>query len=244
MAGGWFVVRAGFRLPSKGRAVVGAALGLVLATWLANLLSHWILPPVSFWISALIVLAAGLGLHWRSGGREAFVDDLRPWLLGAAIVLAAIVLHRQRCRSSTTETRSLMAGRTCRAAEPNFLFPTLWQLFERWSCAWQPVVGAFTASGTPGAGRHSRRLAAASRKWVRDLDRGVIFLASGAGCCSSRGLYGQAKTPPVGSAAQSAHLALLRSLWAVEGGATRCPLRSSTAFPAVRALYQTGLADN
>src|SRR4030067_1076872 len=44
-AGGWFLVRAGFRLSSKDRVVVGAGLGLTLAAWLGNLLSPLAAPP-------------------------------------------------------------------------------------------------------------------------------------------------------------------------------------------------------
>src|SRR3989304_4926823 len=86
-AGGWFLVRAGFRLSSKDRVLVGAALGLSLTTWLANLLSHWIEPPVSFWLSAGLLVAVGAGLWWgQSDRRLRLRQELGPWLLFVAVL--------------------------------------------------------------------------------------------------------------------------------------------------------------
>ena len=87
-AGGWFLVRAGFRLSSKDRVVVGAGLGLTLATWLANLLSRWIVPPVSFWLSAGLLVVVGAGLWWRQPDRRLRLgQELRPWLLIVAVLV-------------------------------------------------------------------------------------------------------------------------------------------------------------
>jgi hypothetical protein len=90
VAGGWLLVRAGFRLPPADHALVGAALGLSLVVWLANALSRWIAPPLSFWISALIPLAGGLALSSRTEDREASRSRSRqPWLLLAAVLALA-----------------------------------------------------------------------------------------------------------------------------------------------------------
>src|SRR4030067_1672632 len=81
-AGGWFLVRAGFHLSSKDRVVVGAGLGLTLATWLANLLSRWIAPPVSFWLSAGLLGVVGGGLWGGPAGRRVRLrPEVRPGLL-------------------------------------------------------------------------------------------------------------------------------------------------------------------
>jgi len=89
-AGGWFLVRAGFRLSPKDRVIVGAGLGLSLATWLANLLSHWIEPPVSFWLSAGLLVAVGVGLWWGQPDRRLRLgEELRPWLLFVAVLFVA-----------------------------------------------------------------------------------------------------------------------------------------------------------
>ena len=58
--GGWLIVSGVFRLGRRENAVVGFALGLVVEIWLANLLSHLAPIPLSFWLSAVLVLLAGI----------------------------------------------------------------------------------------------------------------------------------------------------------------------------------------
>jgi hypothetical protein len=92
MGAGWFLVRAGFRVPPRERVLVGAGLGLALGTWLANLLARWIDPPLAFWLSAVTLLVAGLGLWLRNADRRLDLRaEWRPWLLFAAVLALAYV---------------------------------------------------------------------------------------------------------------------------------------------------------
>jgi hypothetical protein len=123
----------GFQLPSKGRAVVGAALGLSLATWLTNVLSHWILPPTSFWLSALILLAVGLALLWRGSiGAANLLEDLRPWSLTVVILAAAFIFFRIGSGLTVFDDRKNLSLISLMATgeipphfymNPDFLFP-------------------------------------------------------------------------------------------------------------------------
>jgi len=93
--GGWFLVRAGFGLPAKGRAILGSALGISLTTWLANLFAHLLQPPLSFWLAAGIVLVSGVVMLWRSRrGWAGLAEDFQPWLLWAAVLGMALVFFR------------------------------------------------------------------------------------------------------------------------------------------------------
>lgn len=92
MGAGWFLVRAGFRVASRERILAGAGLGLALAIWLSNLLAHWIDPPLSFWLSAAILLVAGLGVWLQGTDRRLDLrGDLRPWLLLVAVLALAFL---------------------------------------------------------------------------------------------------------------------------------------------------------
>lgn len=58
-AGGWMLAASLFRLRRSETAMVGFGIGLVLQTWLANLLGHWMPVLFAFWFSSGLVLLAG-----------------------------------------------------------------------------------------------------------------------------------------------------------------------------------------
>jgi hypothetical protein len=88
--GGWLVATHAFKLNKGERLIVGLGLGIVLYTWLANLLGHWLSADATFYGAALVVLVAGLAFaSRRKQGAWFNREDLRvwPWLLmGLALI--------------------------------------------------------------------------------------------------------------------------------------------------------------
>lgn len=71
--GGWLLASHAFRLERRERLIVGFGLGLVLYTFLANLLGHFLSPVLTFALPGLLVLLLGLA----AGARR---ETGRPWL--------------------------------------------------------------------------------------------------------------------------------------------------------------------
>lgn len=94
LAAGWALVRAGFDVSAGDRPLVGGALGLVLASWLANVFAHWLEPPAAFWLAAL-ALAAAAALAYRSRpDRAAERLGTNALVLLAVVVLLALLFAR------------------------------------------------------------------------------------------------------------------------------------------------------
>lgn len=89
LLGGWFLARRAFDLPENEQTLLGFALGLVAGNWLANILTQFIAMPYSLWISAIIILAAGVvacwPLHLRTLPGTALAS-LGKWLVFSGIV--------------------------------------------------------------------------------------------------------------------------------------------------------------
>ena len=62
--GGWLLTPAIFRLRKGETAMVGVGIGLVLETWLANLLAHCVPIAGASWLSAVLICASGVAA-WR-----------------------------------------------------------------------------------------------------------------------------------------------------------------------------------
>lgn len=58
--GGMMLIRAVFKLQKHAYMIVGVGAGLLIESWIANLLGHFLEPLLAFWLSALIVFIAGL----------------------------------------------------------------------------------------------------------------------------------------------------------------------------------------
>ena len=58
-AGGWMLAASLFRLRRPETGLVGFGIGLVLQTWLANLLARGLPILITFWLAAALVLVAG-----------------------------------------------------------------------------------------------------------------------------------------------------------------------------------------
>lgn len=65
MLGGHLIAHQVFRL-RRDRLIVGLSLGLLLQLWVSNLMAYALPVPYSFWAGALLVLAFGLALAWKS----------------------------------------------------------------------------------------------------------------------------------------------------------------------------------
>lgn len=91
-AGGWLLAAAFFHLRCSEVAIVGVGMGLILETWLANLLAHALPIDVAFWLAAFFVFAAGASsaLLFRRGLRSEV--SWRQWcLLGALTLLFTLI---------------------------------------------------------------------------------------------------------------------------------------------------------
>lgn len=81
---GWLLATHAFRLQARERLIAGLGLGVVLYTWAANLLGHWLSPELTFILPALILLLVSLLFGWRREERPWLNrEDLKvwPWLL-------------------------------------------------------------------------------------------------------------------------------------------------------------------
>jgi hypothetical protein len=79
-AGGWMLAASLFRLRRVETAMVGFGIGLVLQTWLANLLARGVPILITFWLAAALVLLAG-GVSVFAFRRELRFDvSLSQWL--------------------------------------------------------------------------------------------------------------------------------------------------------------------
>ena len=242
-AGGWLLVRAGFRVSDGDRPLVGAALGVALSTWLANLVGRWMDPPLAFWMAAVTLVAAG-ALTWRGRRHEpARRMDGRSLLLLAVVLGLAILFFRMGRGLAIFDDRKNLSLISLMAAgeipprfymNPDFFFAYhyAFQLFGAvvmrigslfpWS-AFDLAKGIAAALVVGLSVLWGRR---ATGKWGWGIWMGgVILFASG-----SRWLLLFLPTQFVsaasqtltlwGSAAQTAPTldAALRSAWVIEGG--------------------------
>jgi hypothetical protein len=61
-AGGWLITAGAFRLRLSEDPIVGFAAGIVVSTWLANLLGHFLPVAAAFWLACALTVLIGLGL--------------------------------------------------------------------------------------------------------------------------------------------------------------------------------------
>jgi hypothetical protein len=106
--GGWALVRSGFDLTPGDRPLTGAALGLVLATWGANVLGRWIDPPLAFWLAAVaLAVAGGVALWTRRHAVGGRADSRSLALLVVVLVLAYLFFRMGRGLAIFDERKNL-----------------------------------------------------------------------------------------------------------------------------------------
>jgi len=88
-AGGYLLAASLFRLRRAETAMIGLGFGLVLQTWLANLLAHVLPVDAAFWLSSDLVLLGGLIAQFtvRRSLRFVFSFSISQWLLLGALTL-------------------------------------------------------------------------------------------------------------------------------------------------------------
>jgi hypothetical protein len=95
--GGWLIAISAFRAPRREAWMIGLGLGLTLQAWFANLLSHLLPVPLSFWIGA--ALTFGLGLIFalpslRSRQGDKWIPIAGQWLVLAFLIWAFYAIGR------------------------------------------------------------------------------------------------------------------------------------------------------
>lgn len=87
--GGIWLASSVFSLRPNEKMTVGIVVGWLAQNWLANLLA-WVFPiPLTFWLAAVMVFAAGFMVCLRSGWKSLFRVDVNP---GQVVLFAAIIL--------------------------------------------------------------------------------------------------------------------------------------------------------
>jgi hypothetical protein len=101
--GGWLMTLRSFDLPSHERGLVGLGLGLVIGSWLANLLVRWMPASPAFWGAALLTVALGAIMSWplrvnMPGWNAETLKNLlfstRTWFFFAAAVILFTLVGR------------------------------------------------------------------------------------------------------------------------------------------------------
>jgi hypothetical protein len=86
-AGGWMLAASLLRLRHSETAMVGFGIGLVLQTWLANLLARALPTLFTFWLSAVLVLLAGCVSAFAFRRNLRFELSLPQWLCLGSLTL-------------------------------------------------------------------------------------------------------------------------------------------------------------
>ena len=94
--GGWWMVHAAFRLREEEEGFIGLVVGLAAEVGLVNFVARLVSLPQAAWISALIVLVAGLALTLRQGGISALKIKMEPvqWLVFAVLTYIFFLIAR------------------------------------------------------------------------------------------------------------------------------------------------------
>ncbi|MBI9043330.1 MAG: hypothetical protein JEZ06_02520 [Anaerolineaceae bacterium] len=87
--GGWWIVKASFKLRSNEEALAGIAAGLIIETWIANLLGQFINLPAAFWLAAILVFLIGVILLAPKGWKAFVRLPIKP----AQLILLLVLIY-------------------------------------------------------------------------------------------------------------------------------------------------------
>jgi hypothetical protein len=97
ISGGWMLSASLFRLRRNETAMIGLGIGLVVETWLANVLAQMIPVVIAFWLAAALTLLGGwiaVILVKRKNIKINFSFSPSPWLILFALTLLFISIGR------------------------------------------------------------------------------------------------------------------------------------------------------
>jgi hypothetical protein len=96
--GGWLLATHAFRLDRRERLIVGLGLGIVLYTWLVNIVGQFSSPQLAFLAPSIIIFLSGLGAAWkRADGPWLNLEDLKIWrwlLVGLSLVWVFLLISK------------------------------------------------------------------------------------------------------------------------------------------------------
>jgi hypothetical protein len=103
LLGGVWMVRRAFRLADHEELLLGTAFGLVVETWLANLLGQILPLPEAFWAAALLTFALGIAFNfskkWNWRDWFSFHLPVGQWLIFGLLVAGwAFLMIIRTCR--------------------------------------------------------------------------------------------------------------------------------------------------
>lgn len=96
LVGGYGIARFAFRLPPREHWITGIALGLVVETWLANLLTFFLPAVTAFWAAAGLTLLAGILFSLGHKPREWINTNIPWWQLISLALTAGIFFSMSR----------------------------------------------------------------------------------------------------------------------------------------------------
>jgi len=91
--GGWLIVAALFRIRRGELTIVGLAVGIFLQNWWTNILAHWLDLPLAAWLSAALVLVAGLVAAWKFKSFGQLRDILGAWRLWLLLLFLTFLFY-------------------------------------------------------------------------------------------------------------------------------------------------------
>ena len=94
MIGGMLIVVNIYEQTTEVVILLGLSVGFIIETWLANILSQFLIPNISFWLSPLVVFLAGILIEYKHKKiYELRKDFKRIFLLGIGFALSILLFY-------------------------------------------------------------------------------------------------------------------------------------------------------
>lgn len=88
--GGYGIARYAFRLPQREQMITGLALGLIVETWLTNLLTLFLPAIPAFWLAAALTFTLGIAFSWGHKLANWFKISFPWWQIISLVVVTYI----------------------------------------------------------------------------------------------------------------------------------------------------------